>query len=82
MFFGEFVEMDRERDLLRLTLHRYTREIDWHRHFESAPLDRTLEAWNIASMAQLANLSDEDRRAIACQALDERRRASSGRSVG
>lgn len=68
--------MDGERELLRLTLHRYTREIDWHRHFEPAPLDRALEAWNIDTMAQLANLTDADRQAIAHQALEERRRGS------
>ena len=59
------------RDLLRLTLHRYTRELAWNRDFAAAPLDRTLEAWNIASITELANLSEADRQAIARRALDE-----------
>lgn len=65
--------MDSDRDLLRITLHRYTRELAWSREFAPAPLDRALEAWNIASMAQLANLDDAERKAIARRALEELR---------
>lgn len=67
--------MDYKRDLLRLTLHRYTRELAGRQEFSEGSLDRALEAWNIASMAQLANLDDGQRRAIAQYALDELRRA-------
>ena len=66
--------MDHQRDLLRLTLHRYTRELAGRQEFSESSLDRALNAWNIASMSQLANLDDENRRAIAQYALDELRR--------
>jgi len=63
--------MDYHRDLLRLTLHRYTRELAGRQEFSEGSLDRALEAWNIASMSQLANLDDGQRRAIAQYALDD-----------
>ena len=72
----EYDPKEYARDLLRLTLHRYARELDWSRDFVAAPLDRTLEAWNIRSMAELANLDEADRQAIARRALDEMRRAT------
>ena len=63
--------MNYQRDLLRLTLHRYTRELAGRQEFSEGSLDRALEAWSIASMSQLANLDDGERRAIAQYALDE-----------
>ena len=68
--------MDFKRDLLRLTLHRYTRELAGRQELSEASLDRALDAWNIASMSELATLDDADRRAIAQRALDEMRRAA------
>ena len=68
--------VDFERDLLRRTLHRYTRELAGRQELSEASLDRALDAWNIASMSQLATLDDADRRAIAQRALDEMRRTS------
>jgi hypothetical protein len=68
--------VDFKRDLLRLTLHRYTRELTGRQELSEASLGRALDAWNIASMSQLATLDDADRRAVAQRALDEMRRAS------
>ena len=67
--------MDYRRDLLRLTLHRYTRELAGRQEFSEGSLDRALDAWKIASMSQLANLDDGQRRAIAQYAIDEQHRS-------
>lgn len=61
--------MDFTRDLLRLTLHRYAREVAGSVTLSEASLDRTLIAWRIDSMEQLANLDERDRQAIARNAL-------------